>query len=237
MVGVESETVDTPSDSTFLTGFAVNAHICSAFYHLSIVPVTAGISTNAIILSYDKDLYRERRIEIPQATLNTDDFQNLVLDNLWATYLGAPEDSAPPSFGGVTVVLGAFEDYKIDSKVKNPVIIPQGARIRQRFFEEALLFMITQTNAMDTKTFQARVSTLKKRVIVTHGIAVAIATIFFISLVLLLVVMWLSRPRLRPLNRLYDPASFIATVEMLVNDQDILARLGGFDDSPRKTMS
>lgn len=173
---------------------------------------------------------------IPQTLVNSTQFQEMTLGwNQWELYTGsgsinddspsrlAPDPHDPttedkpqnPHFVGPGIVIGMLSSWNVTSILEDPDFAKRAARIKGRFFTENMRDAFTNDQMVRTQALRGQTASVEARVVVLREIGIALATLFFISLALFLVVLWSSRVARRPLNLSSDPASTVGMSMLL----------------------
>jgi hypothetical protein len=182
------------------------AHLCETKYYMANVTVLIELDGDEPEISYDETEYNQNKVAIPNNLVNTSQFQDLVLNADWATYMISILWNTA-IMGGAAVLLGALYDYNTTKLVNDPNMVSSAAKAKQRYFGEVLQASLSQQDASQTVSMQGTIHSVQTRVMVETGPAIALGILFAISLILVLVVWWRSRLRPRPLNLKKDPAT------------------------------
>lgn len=193
------------------------AQICSANYYMAEMNVTARISSTFSEMVFDEEEYRKKRSPIPDSFLDVNLAQNLSLGFPWSDYLveSSSSMSRPPNTG-LMVLFGALYNFNFKAMVDDHDLLTQASRVKQRIFGEVLQYSLQEQHAPE-RNINGTVTVVATRIVVTSGVAIALATFFFLSLCLLAVLWTLSGHRFRPLNLRQDPATTTGVASLIVN--------------------
>ncbi|KAF2144855.1 uncharacterized protein K452DRAFT_343342 [Aplosporella prunicola CBS 121167] len=235
---VESVSLENGPNTTFLPDVNISAEVCETEYYMANMEVTASsTSGEETKTSFDKDEFRTKRVPLPDSLLNTHDLRNLTLNDDWKIYVQGPSHNSRPYAQGLSFLLAAVYDFNMTAMVSDSNIAAEAARIKQRFLGEVLQSSLGQKDASDEENFTGHITMIEKRITVTKGIAIALATLLFLSFCLSLFLWKLAGVRFRPLNLRLDPATVIGTSSLVAQETDIRLGLRDLDQSSHAEIS
>jgi len=126
------------------------------------------------------------------------------------------ERAQNPGFSGPGIILGTLSSWNLSAMLDDSVLIERAARIKGRFLMEIIRDSFANPRLMQPASVQGQTTIVENRVIVMQEIGISLASLFFVSFCLLLIIMWSSRLSRRPLNLPTDPGSTIG-LSMLLN--------------------
>jgi len=208
--------------------FRMRALLCDSRHYMSNHPVKAimsgGSRTTLDTNSNAESTYQR----IPESLINIAQFQEKSTQDEWRTYFDylswrAESDQAIgsstvkfPAFSGMAPILAALSRFNLTAMLDDPTIAQQAARLKGRLFSEMLREAFTNHELVENNIATGQATVVENRVVVLTEIGIALATLFFASTILLVVVLWNSRASHRPLNLRSDPASTVG-LSLLVN--------------------
>ncbi|KAF2437904.1 hypothetical protein P171DRAFT_477814 [Karstenula rhodostoma CBS 690.94] len=232
--------------------FRMRALLCNSSYtmrrHTPTVSISYGGATSLESDAEDGQVSGT----IPQTLVNSTHFQDMTFGwNQWRLYVAQgdvnydaalgpkPElkgSSEPqkraqvPEFIGLGLLLGTLSSWNVTDMLNDPDLDERAARIKGRFFTENIRDSFTKEHLVQTQVLQGRIISVETRVVILRETGIALATLFFVSFVLFLVVLWSSRLARRPLNLPSDPASTVGLSILLdprLTSLDMIKRAHG----------
>ena len=190
-------------------------HVCSSAYYQADIEITVSISASQSSISFDERLFQQ--MKRPMSTLfDTQDFEALFLGAQWATKFQPPTSSNTlPFIGGPLLTIAALHNWDLESMMTNASVLKEAKAIKQRFLGEALQNTFTSIGSEDAISTPGRTILLQSRVVVNFAIGVTLCSLFFLSALMFVAVLFFSRPHKRPLGLMHDPASAAATSSLI----------------------
>ena len=217
--------------------FRMRALLCDSRYTLKEAAISASMSLEAKTTLETVLGSSGEAKQIPQSFVNLTQFQDLSLDDQWRLYVDTPnmqedarlenipsrqrdrmpvERAQNPGFSGPGIILGTLSSWNLSAMLDDSVLIERAARIKGRFLMEIIRDSFANPRLMQPASVQGQTTIVENRVIVMQEIGISLASLFFVSFCLLLIIMWSSRLSRRPLNLPTDPGSTIG-LSMLLN--------------------
>lgn len=196
----------------------VSGHACFGKYYIAEMTVTVHVSNIDSSVVFDKQEYSQKRQPITNSFLNAEELQNLSLAGDWPEYLPLTKSSRSKLFQdtckGLSALLCVVYDFDFEAMVDDNTLISRAEKVKQEAFAEILQYSL-QAQRVSTDNVAGKATNIKSRVIVTAGVAIALASFLWVSLFLQLAVWSLSRTRSRPLNLGQDPAAAIGITTLI----------------------
>ena len=209
----------TGSDNTPHHDFDALGYICSHAYYAADVKVTADLSQDNSILSFDKDDFRNKKRNIGTQHLDISKFQDLFLSKNWSYHLTSVVDGHPV-VGGPTALLSSFYNFSMSAMMNDPSIVSRAAQMKQRYFGEVVKDAVSSLPVMDTDTRVGTISTIRRRITVVSIAALTLSITLGLQLLLVFGTLLASRLSRRPLGLLEDPASALAAASLFKRDNN-----------------
>jgi hypothetical protein len=229
--------------------FRMRALICESHLTMEEATISASMSLEAnSVLENVLDSSGEAK-RIPQSLVNLTQFQDLSLNDQWRLYVDTSrmqEDarivkSPPPrqesesvareqvpGFSGPGIILGTLSSWNLSGMLDDSALAEQAARVKGRFLMEIIRDSFAKPTLMQPEPAQGQISIAENRVVVMSEVGITLASLFFTSFCLLLLLMWSSRLPRRPLNLPTDPGSTVGLSILLnprLTSMDTLRRL------------
>lgn len=196
----------------------VSGHACFGKYYIAEMTVTAHVSNRGTSMVFDEQEYLKQRRPIPGSFLDPREIQNLSLAEDWSEYLTLTESPrskfSQDTCRGLSALLCVLYDFDFKAMMDDNALISRAEKVKQDVFAEILQYSLQAQGALTDK-IAGKATKIESRVIVTAGVAIALASFLLISLFLQLVVWFLSRIRARPLNLKQDPAATIGITTLI----------------------
>lgn len=218
-------------EGQFLSNLTVSSYMCSTDHYMALLPVTASISNDALKVSFNRSRFHNTKRQVPEQLLNQTQFYKVYTDPKWYEYIASQGE-----FNGALAMLASQYDFNLTRMRTEPTIQEKAARIRGRHFGELLRASLEESTAPQTEEVDGKRSTIERRVIVQLEVAVTVATLFFLSSIMLLWVIWLSRLARRPLNLTHDPATVLGCMTIVASNESLLLSLCGLDQANKREL-
>jgi hypothetical protein len=220
-------------------GFRMKALICQSHYSLESRNVSASMTKGRPPNITSTYVDGANRTSIPNSLLDISKFERMVLQDTWSDYFdaesmktdasrGLDDVQGPyadptivrsaPVFTGVGPLLGALYSFNITRMFEDKDFGAQVARVKGRFFTECLREALYDPAVVATDATKGATTIIEERIMVLREIGIALAVLFLVSSMLLILVFWFSRLTFRPLDLRTDPGSAIGHA-MLIRSQ------------------
>lgn len=174
---------------------AYSAHLCDTAYYMANITASVALDGDTPEISFNESEYAINKVAIPDTLINSTQFRDQALNEDWPSYMISIIWSQSALLGGAGILLGAIYDYNMTKLARDPNLVISAAKAKQRFFGEVLQSALTQLGASHKISTQGEVNSIKTRVVVQAGSAIALGILLAISFLLLLTVWWFSRLR------------------------------------------
>jgi hypothetical protein len=185
------------------------------------ITATVALSGMDPEISFDENEFQRNKALIPETLVNTTGFQDLMLNEDWASYMISILWAKTAMMGGGAVLLGALYYYNTSNLVHDPDLVLSAGNAKQRYFGEVLQASLDQGKASQKVSMQGSIHSVQTRVVVQAGPAIALGVLFAISFILLLSIWFFSRLRQRPLNLDKDPATTAGVAYLIAQSPEI----------------
>lgn len=220
-------------------GPQISAWNCDQTYYTASVMVTATTGdTGETSVHFDEDTFRSTRVSMKDDVLNLTAFERTFLGSDWNkyTYSDSVSISATrPKTGGPANLLAATYDFNLASILSNQSIPEIASKIKQRFFGEAVLAAINQNPSVTTNV--ATILTPRRRILVVEAAAILLEAVLSIQLILLVLLLFSTRPARRPLELSHDPSVTNSVALMVMNSEPkalVTKRSSEFNDDTQR---
>jgi hypothetical protein len=112
-----------------------------------------------------------------------------------------------PEFFGLGPLLGALYAFNVTEMLNDREFISRAERVKGRFFTECLREALNDPDVTRVEVTKGKATVVENRIMVLQEIGIALATLFLVSFLLLIMVFWVSRLSFRPLDLRMDPGS------------------------------
>lgn len=197
------------------------AHLCETRYYMANITATVALSGMDPEISFDESEFQRNKALLPETLVNTTDFQDLMLNEDWASYMVSILRADTAMMGGGAVLLGALYYYNTSNLVHDPDLVLSAGSAKQRYFGEVLQASLDQGKASQQVSLQGSIHSVQTRVVVQAGPAIALGVLFAISFILLLSIWFFSRLQQRPLNLNKDPATTTGIAYLIAQSRGI----------------
>ncbi|KAF2258991.1 hypothetical protein CC78DRAFT_503810 [Lojkania enalia] len=216
--------------------FTARGELCTSKYYMAKIPVTMIMSGTESVLKVDPKEFRDRRVLVPKDVVDTDAVQRMTMDDGWKQYMvfGDTRLRKETVFPGTGSVLGASYDYDVERMVNSSSLANDARRFKQRFVGELLQNSLLQTGAANFQRSTGHTAVVERRVVVIMEVGILIAALFFVSFLLLVITLSLSRLRYRPLHLFVDPSTPLGVASLVASERSALGSLRPLDQSSKK---
>ena len=216
----------------FPSNFTLSAHMCRSKHTMAVLPVEVSASSNTFDPTFDEELFKKIRSEVPDSFMNHSQFLEMYDDPDWYTFI----PYAGTEFSGALAVLAT--QYNFDhGKMMNATDLPMiAARIRRRHFGEILRSSLDSDQSGQAEDVIGSRVVSERRITIRVEAAATLTALLFCSFLILLWITWLSRPRQRPLHLAFEPATVLGTASLITSGAAPLASLQDLDQATAKEL-
>ncbi len=216
----------------------IRGSLCNHRYYQGEALVTADLSQESTLLSFDEAEYTASRIPVESSFFDTASFQELFLTRNWSYHFVNPSSTSPVS-GGPAALLAAFYNNSMVAMMDDPQLAARAAQLKQRFLGEVMQDALSSMAPTENTDIDGIISTTSRRIVVISVAALTLGVTLGLQLLLLFVVFFASRLSRRPFGLLSDPASAISATALVTrNGDDVRATLEHLDsESSEKSAS
>ena len=201
-------------NSLVVENFKAAGHICKHEYHVADVEVTADLSVERSILTFDHEEWNKKKEPVQSAQFAVDQFQSLFLNPNW-TYHLTNINASPPVVSGPAALLAAVHNFSMQHMIADPNILKTATAIKQRYLGEVVQDALSVRAEADNVSNVGQRFNVRRRVTAVGIAAVTLGLVLALQLALILGLYFASRASRRPLELFQDPASSLATAALL----------------------
>lgn len=194
--------------------FNVSAYMCQSHYYMAKMRTTIHSTGTQSNIFLDKDRYNKQRIPVLFDTFDVGAAQKIAFSSDWSKYTPC---FTSPNIEGLALPLAALYDFDPQKMTQDPGLPAQAKQIKQRIFGEAFQYSLLQQNDPTHNFTKGEVTIVERRIFVITGVAITVVVLLQISLILLTVVWFFSRPCRRALNLRGDPAKTVTVCSLIAN--------------------
>jgi hypothetical protein len=221
----------------FLPNMTTFGHMCYSSLTMATLPVVASVSDTSFNVEFDKAEFGETQRPVPESLLKHSDLLPIYTNPKWFQYVPSSGlVSTTTEFSGIAALLATRYGLNATSMAQAVDIPEQAARIRSRHFGELLRSSLDASGASQTERIWGDQAAVERRIKVSMEAASLLASLFFVSFLLLLYITWFSRITHRPLNLMHDPATVLGTTSLVVHSTDVLSSLRELDQATTKEL-
>jgi len=210
--------------------------VCKSTYFSANLPVTVSSFGSSSTISFDMMRFNITKDAVDVSHLNITGFESSFLSQDWSTKFHSPDLasnpllSLRPKFGGPLALVGAQNDFNLQTMFRNPNIVDQARRIKQRFFGEAIMASFTNTNNQSPiVTVGGNISIGERRIVASFPVGILLTAVFLLCSLQIGLVTGYTRLHERPLNLSQDPSSVAALASLVSTGQNTRALFEGLD--------
>lgn len=220
-------TIFGPPKSETELGIAV-AHLCDTRHYMAQVATSIALDGAEPEITFDETEFERKKAPIPDNILNTTQFDALMLDPNWPTYLLSIYRSGTRKMGGPSTLLGALYGYNLSAMLNNSEVdglnlIQLAAMVKQRFFGEVLQSALTKQGALEMVPMKGQLHQIETRIVVQTGVALSLGVLLALSFCFALAIWWLSRPNRRHLNLTGNPLTTLGVAYLLTHSHEAVS--------------
>jgi len=235
--------------------FRMRALLCDSQYTQTRAPIVASMTPGVHTTLESAAGIIGKTENLSTALVDLPAFQKLSLGDQWRLYVdsssmatdatrsddkSAQEDDeiVPqiPGFSGPGVILGALSDFDLKSVLDDPRLEVRIETIRGRFFAEALWDLLSGSGPIQHENMQGLAVVSEERIIVLQEIGITLSSLFFVSFLLFVALIWFSRLRRRPLHLQSDPSSAVGLGVLLNPERTTMSTIKQMHNAPRNDM-
>ncbi|KAI4943902.1 hypothetical protein J4E91_009049 [Alternaria rosae] len=208
--------------------FRMKALLCKSQYSVKTHNITTSIGQGKepnITFMESEHIQPE---SITKAMLDIPKFQEMALQDTWKDYFNAKSMSTDadramggslspysdpntttnaPMFFGLGPLLGALYEFNVTEMLYDKKLASRAARVKGRFFAECLREALNDPDVTSVEVTKGKATVVENRIMVLREIGIALATLFLVSFLLLILLLWVSQLSFRPLDLSMDPGS------------------------------
>lgn len=215
--------------------FRAQGQICTSSYFSASLPVTvSNIGTSSTVI-FDTQEFENIKVPIPPTTLDIHTFENAFLSQNWSSKLRSPDSSSNPDLplrprlGGPLNLLGAQNNFDLQTMLANADLTDQARQIKQRFLGESMMSTFRQIGTQQAKPIIGTTLVSERRIVVSFVVGIILTAALLLSALIILLVAFYTRHHKRPLNLLQDPASPMAMASLINSNPNMQALFEGAD--------
>ena len=230
-----SDTMD--ETRNFLSNMTTWGYLCSSSLSMATIPVIASVSDTSFNIDFDKADFEKAQKPVPESLLKHTDLLPIFTNPKWFQYVPTSGSFGLKSeFSGISALLATQYGMNATRMAQATDLPEKAARLRRRHFGELLRSSLDAPGASQTERIWGDQAASERRVKVSMEAASLLASLFFISFLMLLYVTWFSRIAQRPLNLIHDPATVLGTTSLVAHSSDVLSSLRGLDQATTKEL-
>jgi hypothetical protein len=220
----------------FAENMTIVAHVCSSSHTMATLTVRASSSSGGLSVTFDQDAFHQTAQDVPSTMLDLMEMHNIYTDPDWYSFIPQPAQfqQSAPVLGGVAALLGTEHAYNISEMMKDSALPETAAKMRRRFFGEILQTSLTISGNYENVVIAGVRVAIERRIFVSTEVAALLCGLFSVSFCLFLVIMWLLRPKKRPLNISRDPSTVLGLSALIVSNTSVLPKFAALDLSDRQ---
>jgi Protein of unknown function (DUF3433) len=172
--------------------------------------VNVSISSSNTILSIDETAFDLQKRPMDSTFIDSNDFENSFINETGTNHLQYAHELPTgnmPTFQGPLLALAAKYNLSIDSVMGAGDLMQQAQVVKQRFFGEVLLSVMSKLEGKSTEKMPVSVSLSHTRLIANFGIAISLSILLLILAIALISLLYLTRLVRRPLQLKHDPST------------------------------
>ncbi|KAI4930189.1 hypothetical protein J4E85_004814 [Alternaria conjuncta] len=208
--------------------FRMKALLCKSQYSMEThnTSTSIGQGKEPNITSMESDHIQP--VSITKDMIDIPKFEEMALQDTWKYYFNAESIATDadralggqlgpysdpnmttnaPEFFGLGPLLGALYAFNVTEMLNDREFISRAERVKGRFFTECLREALNDPDVTRVEVTKGKATVVENRIMVLQEIGIALATLFLVSFLLLIMVFWVSRLSFRPLDLSMDPGS------------------------------
>lgn len=222
--------------------FQAQGQVCKSSYYSANLPVTVSTFGSSSKFTFDTTRFNITKSSLDSTSLDLTKFESAFFSQNWSSKLQAPDLSSNPllpvrpKLGGPLILLGAQNNFDIQSMLADSNLTDQARQIRQRFFGESMMATFNQLGNQRTNSTEGQVSVGQRRIIVSFPVGILLTAVFLICSLKIGLVTGFTRLNERPLNISQDPSSTLAAASLISAGQNTRALFEGLDSTSQAWM-
>ncbi|KAI4618006.1 uncharacterized protein J4E87_008015 [Alternaria ethzedia] len=208
--------------------FRMKALLCKSQYSMEThnTSTSIGQGKEPNITSMESDHIQP--VSITKDMIDIPKFEEMALQDTWKYYFNAESIATDadralggqlgpysdpnmttnaPEFFGLGPLLGALYSFNVTEMLNDREFVSRAERVKGRFFTECLREALNDPDVTRVEVTKGKATVVENRIMVLQEIGIALATLFLVSFLLLIMVFWVSRLSFRPLDLSMDPGS------------------------------
>ncbi|KAI4711764.1 hypothetical protein J4E89_003206 [Alternaria sp. Ai002NY15] len=208
--------------------FRMKALLCKSQYSMEThnTSTSIGQGKEPNITSMESDHIQP--VSITKDMIDIPKFEEMALQDTWKYYFNAESIATDadralggqlgpysdpnmttnaPEFFGLGPLLGALYSFNVTEMLNDREFVSRAERVKGRFFTECLREALNDPDVTRVEVTKGKATVVEHRIMVLQEIGIALATLFLVSFLLLIMVFWVSRLSFRPLDLSMDPGS------------------------------
>ena len=216
--------------------------ICTSTYFSANIPVTVTNTGSSSDVSFDAVEFENTKTAITPTTLDIPAFENAFLSQNWSSKFQSPESSSNPDLpvrpilGGPLNLLGAQNNFDVAAMLSNTNLTGQALQIKQAFFGVSLQKAFSQIGTQQAQLIQGTTAVSERRIVVSLVVGIILTVSLLLSALMILLIIFHTRRRIRPLNVSQDPASTTVMASLISSKPNIQKFFKGVDRYPEEAM-
>lgn len=206
--------------SSFNPDFKAGAWSCQSTFYAANMSVNASTTTSGTTILVDEATFNATRAIIPKTALDQERFKTAFLHKNWTSMLYTADVNGQDTYGGPSALLAALHNFDSTNIINSGTVVENAQKIKQRFLGEMVMATIAETSPETSPVAETgQITETQRRVIVNLPIAIALATLFILTSIMIAALLLLSSRR--HLNLHNDPASVAAVVTLVEGNHPI----------------
>jgi len=205
---------------TWNPDFKAGAWSCQSNFYAANMSVNASTSTSGTRILVDEATFNTHRAIIPNMALSQERFGTAFLNKNWTSMIYTADVNGQDAYGGPSALLAALHNFDSTNIINSGTVVATAQKIKQRFLGEMVMATIAETSPQNAPIAEiGRITDTQRRVIVNLPIAVALASLFILTSIIIAFLLLLSNRRHLHLHN--DPASAAAVVALVEGNRTI----------------
>ncbi|KAJ2998606.1 hypothetical protein NUW58_g264 [Xylaria curta] len=201
---------------------SASGQACQNTYYVGNATASVTMGPGQSRIAVNAAEYHLTKKPIAAAIVNTTAFDSIFFDSNWTIHLAAANRESFLHFAGPANLLATLYQFSPEQVIADASIAQNMQRIRKQFFAELLhnsFELMTVANAVD---LPGSVITTSPRVVVVPGVAITLEVVLSLLCILLMTILYTTRPSRRFLRLGVDPATVVGVAKLLSNNPPTL---------------
>jgi hypothetical protein len=204
--------------ATIYANHTMQSHVCASTPYMATMPVTVSLSFSNSVVKVDDVEFDKRRQPVPQSLLNQSHLQEHYIHGNWSKYMSQTRLFERGEITGPAALLSAWYKFNATNMAHAADLTERAKQIRQRFFGELLMSSVINAGTTVEQNFQGEKTVTQRRVIVVTETAIALASLFCASFLILVGIYFFSRPSRRPLQLSENPWTTVGAASLISSE-------------------